>query len=493
LETLFYELIYDKRLKRSITILEMLYRAENNVSIKELEEVLKISTKTLLTTLNFMKTLLPTTFSIFVVEKNVHLYNDTKQTVEVAIIEIAKQTISFQVFEHAFLNQKININELAKKLFISESALRVRIRHINKTLKLFGCSLSAYNVKFMGSEANIRYFGYAYFCEFQKLHLSVCEEQLQDCYCIYVNIQKELKKYGNQLMNYSYQQVIRMLLITGDRIAVGKFIKIDENFIKKIQKRASYRIFRRIYESELSKYWKIPKLPEDEIIWAYVASFNTIIYSIKEKRVLNYVEEGNQLYKERIIIILEKVMEKLEILDEDKKEFINIHTVYLLNVSLLTELSPIFQLGSLAVKNHVVNNLDALYNTWHDCLANLNEENLFPIYNIQSISAQLAMISSQFMCEKEMPIEKVLYSFEGESGFPAYLEKLGSEILPEGVEGIFIYNEPITSKLIERIKPDIVVYNYEIQEKIVGCKALRISYIPKEQEWTLLKTLIANG
>ena len=73
-----------------------------------------------------------------------------------------------------------------------------------------------------------------------------------------------------------------------------------------------------------------------------------------------------------------------------------------------------------------------------------------------------------------------------------YLETLARSLLPKGVEGVFVYNEPITTKLVEKIQPDIVVYNYELQEKLINCKRIRMSFVPKIQEWSLLKELIIN-
>ena len=87
MDTLFYKLMYDKRLKRGITILEMLYRAKHDITIRDLEETLKISKKTVLTTLEFMGTLLPPTLSLFVTEKSVQLRNSGNQSIDTTVIE----------------------------------------------------------------------------------------------------------------------------------------------------------------------------------------------------------------------------------------------------------------------------------------------------------------------------------------------------------------------------------------------------------------------
>ena len=492
LEKLFYKVIYDKKLKRSMKILEILYKSKHTVTIKELEEILEVSKKTVLTTLNFTKTIIPELLSLSINENNVKLHNEYDQSIDVIIIEIAKKTISFQILEHAFLEKGLNINELSKTLFLSESTLRTRIKHINRTLKDFGCSVSFYSVKFIGDEANIRYFAYTYFGEFQEFYHSICEEQLKYCYAIYTNMKNVSEKYGNKLMNYSHSQIIRWLTVTNDRVQNNNFVLIDGKFIQRISKRQSYQEFKKVYENEITSYLKKVNIPESEIIWAYIVSFSTVIYFSNNDRDLYFDEKDNDPYKESISNIIEKMIDVLEINIEDRKKFWKVHMAYFINTSLLTKISPIFQMGSSNIKKYVIYNLESLYDTWVACLSELEEIEAFSIFNIHSLSAQLAMISSQFTYTKKPQAKKILYSFEGEAGFTVYLETLAKTLLPSGIEGVFIHNESITNNFLKQIQPDIVVCNYALPEKIIDYKILRMSYIPQIQEWTLLKELIIN-
>jgi Transcriptional antiterminator len=494
LETLFYKLMYDKRLKRGMTILEMLYKAKHDITIKDLEESLKISKKTVLTTLEFMGTLLPPALTLLVTERGVQLRNDGNQSIDAVIIEIAKQTISYQVLRYAFYDGDLNIRELAEKLYTSESTLRTRIGHMNKTLRMFACRLSFYDVKLIGNETNIRYLYYAYLSEFQELFISDCEEKLKYCSSIYENMKVILEKDHGKQLNYSYQQITRWMLITRDRMELGKFARVKREVIERIQGRDSYAIFKEVYMSELIRQFENLEIPESEIVWAYVVSFNSVIYlNTQEDKILYHDEADNQSDKEKISLLLEKMMKTLNIQERDKDDFLLMHMAYLLNLSLLTKISPIFQLGSASVKSYVVNTLEGLYTAWFQCLSDLDSSDLFPISNIYSMSAQLAMISSPFIYRQKTRVEKILYSFEGESGFPVYLEALARTLLPSGTEGVFIYNEPLTSALLKKIQPDIIVCNYQPFDKVSGYKVLRMSYIPQIQEWTLLKELIVNS
>ena len=492
METLFYKLMYDKQLKRGMTILEILYRTKHDVAIKELEVVLNVSKKTVLSTLEFTKMLLEENTRLVVTEKSVKLLNNSEYPIEVVLVKIARQTIPTRVMEHVFYDRNLNIRELAEELFVSESTLRSIITHMNKTLSLFNCSLSFYDVKMLGAETDIRYFFYAYFSEFQELFSSVFGDKLQCCIEIFEDMKKTSVEQKSGLLNYSHQQVIRWLLITRERLELKKYVHVKEAFIKDIKERHSYKIFKTIYEANITRHLRNQQIPETEVVWAYVTSFNTIIYLKDSCQNLHIDGEDTKHCKEKISVVLDRVADALRFPNDNREEFFAIGTAYLLNLSLLTKLSMSFQIGSEAVKSYIANSLEGLYEIWTECLSEITEEDLFPISNVHTLATQLTMISSQFAYRQKTRVEKVLFSFEGESGFPAYLETLAKRRLPNGVEGIFVYNEPITASLIEKIQPNIIVCNYQMREEFRSCKLLRMSYVPQIQEWTMLEKLIIN-
>jgi Transcriptional antiterminator len=493
-ERLFYQLIYDKQFKRSMDILAILYKSNYDMTIKELGELLNISRKTVLSTVETVKKLLPSTLSLEVTEKSVKFCNSSKESIDGMIIEIARQTISYQVLMNAFYDKQLEIHELAEKLFVSESTLRVRIRHMNKVLSDFDCNLSFYNVSMNGSEANIRYFYYIYFSEFQELFISAHKNELKYCFTIYKNMKNRLVEKNAKLLNYSFQQATRLLLITKQRMSVGKFIQIDEMFIKKIQSSPFYQEFKIIYETENMEHFSDnSNISESECVWAYIAGLNNIIYSAHSNERILYREEPDcEDMKLKIEKILERSIEKLKIQSSDRKAFLTTHKAYLLNLSLLTKISPIFQTGELGIKKYIIDNLETLYIFWFECLSHLKEDELFELASVDSMAAQLAMISSPFIYNQRDQAKRILYSFEGEAGFVVYLESLAKILIPQGVDGVFYYNELITPKLLEDIQPDIVVCNYQMYEEIKGCRLLKMSYIPQIQEWTRLKELIVN-
>lgn len=498
MEKLFYKLIYDKRLKRSITILEILYKTKHDVTIKELERILDTTQKTVLSTVDYAKTLLPSSFSLSVDDRRVRLHNNGSQSIEAIIIEIAKKTLSYQIIEQAFYDTEQNIHTLANKLFVSESTLRVRIKYINKMLSIFKCRLSFYDIKISGDEENIRYFYYIYFSELQELFLSEDEEKIEYSNRIIDKIKKEMVKGNHRLLKYSFQQVARWLLISRDRMRVGNFVQIDEALVERMKARETYASFKCVYEEEVSRYLNSAdapeiKIPEEEIVWAYLICLHSVVYlRDNEKAELVYDEKDCAQLMSRIDAFLEDIFDSLPIHNGDKEEFMAIHSAYLINLAVLSEITTLFQFGYPTVKNYVLSNLERLYITWSDKITSLKKGDLFDIEYLDNISAQLAMITSQFVYNQHHKAERVIYSFEGEAGLVVYLETLARTLQPKGVEAIFIYSEPITQELVLEMQPDIVVFNYQLPDAIKGCKMLRMSHIPQVQEWTLLRELIIN-
>ena len=492
MKKLFYQLMYDKSLKRGMSILEMLYQSRKPITVEKLSRDLGISSKTVHSTLEFIKSQMPETLSLSLVGKEVRLINEGNQPVEVALIEMAYETMSFQILKHAYLEERLTAPELAQKLFISESALRARIRHMNKTLQLFDCSISAYSIKIQGSEAGIRFFAYEYFNEFQELCFRTCEDSLQYCQAIYESMKDAYRSEGMQLMNFSHQKISRLLLVTKDRLDIDRFIKIDPKLIKKMSKRSSYTLFKQVYRAETAKHLQNPNIPEAEIVWAYVSCLDAVVYSSDGDDLLVRDEENDSHSKENTLAALEQAAASLDIRNEDREVFLATHMAYFLNKALLTELSPVFQTGAHYIADYIAENLESLYSIWRDFLTEYHDAKMLRVYNLHSMAAQLAMISSQFVYNKKTQAHTLLCSFEGEAGFAVYLETVAKTLLPKGVKGVFLHNKTITPDLIKEIKPDLVVCNYELPEKNEGCRLLRMSQIPQNKEWVLLRELIMN-
>ena len=492
METLFYKLMYDKQLKRSMSMLNILSRTEHAITIKDLEASLKVSKQTILSTIEFTRSLLADDICLEATQKSVQLFNNSQCPIEVVLTEIARQTIPNQVLEHTFYNRESNIRDVAESLFVSESTLRAIIAHMNKTLRIFKCSISFYDLKMCGAEANIRYFFYAYFSEFQELFYSLFQDKLQACLNTFEAFKRISLTQNGKLLNYSSQQVVRWMVLARERLTIEQYVYADESLMTRIKCRPSYANFKNVYEDTVLHGLSSLQIPEDEIVWAYIVGFNTIIYHNNDSRYWCADEADSHICKRELSAILTTAFDRLKIPKDCKDDFLAIHTAYLLNLSLLTDLSTCFQIGSAAVKNYVIQNLKQPYNIWIDWLLTLNDSRIFPVSDVYTIATQLAMISSQFIYTQKKKVERVLYSFEGESGFPAHLEGLARRLLPSGIESIFIYNEPITPQLVAQIQPDIVVSNYKIYEKLEGCKVLRMSYIPQIQEWTALNRLLID-
>ena len=125
METLFYKLMYDKQLKRSMTLLDILSKAERAVTIKELEQSLAVSKQTVLSTIEFAKSLLAEDLYLELGKKDVQLFNNSQRPIEVVLTEIARETIPNKVLEHVFYDRDLNIHAMAEE--IGRASCRERV------------------------------------------------------------------------------------------------------------------------------------------------------------------------------------------------------------------------------------------------------------------------------------------------------------------------------------------------------------------------------
>ena len=492
MDTLFYKFIYEKNTRRSIKLLEHLHKINHPVSLKELEETTGLSKKVLKSTLICAEELLPDNLALTVENQIVMLENHSDQALEDVFIDIAKHTLEFLILEYAFSDGTLNVHELADKFFLAESTLRLRIKHMNRILSAFHCSISLYNIKIQGDETNIRYFYYSYFSEFQELFISSHNDELRYCFSIHQNIKKALEKSDKPFLHYSNQQISMWLLLIRDRLRQGHFVQVKTSFIERIKQQSYYQEFKIIYRHEVLKEIPGLEISEAESVWVYAISFNAIIYTRTTPEFELYRDEPDiALLKEKINILLEKVADELGIQAEQRKPFIYIHRAYLINLSILTEVSPLFQLSASDTKNYVSNTLELLYITWLKCLSKCDHPDvLFPIVDKESVATHLALISSQFAYNRKYQAKRILFSFEGEAGFVAYLEALATTLMPADIETIFIHHEPITPALLAQKHIDIIVCNYRMVDKSDNYIYLRMAHIPDIQEWTKLRLLI---
>lgn len=492
MERLLYSLISDKPTKRTLKIITILSDAKFDVSLSWLEKVLNVSRKTLLADLNRTQALLPKQCEMVISDKNVTLYNSTKESADTVIIDIVKDTLTYKLLSLIFNNEPGNIYHYAEILHISESSLRRKIVHLNESLKPFNCKIYPYTVSMTGDETNIRYFFYMFYYELQEISTSSAgDDEMVKHAGIYKQMCYEMKKNNVPLLNCGYRQITMWILVTKRRIEGGHYVTLKETLVNEIARRKSYNYFRVVYKNGMKAYVKNKPIPEKEIIWAYITNFGSIMYSYRSKEFAFCREEPKDLkVNDEIDKILNLMLEKFNIGKEVEKEFLYANKSYLINLLLLKQLSPLFQRISPALKQYTKSNLELVYLTWFNCLNEYKPLKLFDAEYIEDICSRLAMISSQFVYSDGLKLKRILFSFSGEPGFVSYLETFAKSILLDNIEAVFNITKLLDKNLIEDIKPDMVVCNYKENLVVNNVLVFKMSHIPTMKEWSMLRNKI---
>lgn len=492
LEKLFYELISDKKVKRSLKIISILSNAKHEISLKSLEGMLEVTKKTLAVDLSEIQPILPKDYQLHISEKNISLRSKTNDSVEKVLIEIAKSTLTYKLLDSIFCNRYANIHDYSEHLYISVTSLKRKIIYINRVLEMFGCKISPYSMKMTGSEVNIRYFFYTFFSELQEEYVINDDARTEDNYEIYVRMKNNINRF-NQQINFGYRQGTMWLFVTRIRIGASEYVKLPQSFITRIQSTEDFKNFKESYEDEIQNYTNLEFISDDEMIWAYIVILDAIVYSYHDRSPALYRSDSDNLKTlQEIDPILEPMIQRLKIPKAQADKFMYIHRAYLLNLSLLNELSPIFQKTSQSIKYYIQDSLETIYDVWYKYLKNIDCEKFCSESFLEDVCVKLAMISSQFFYHQEFKIKKILFAFSGEAGFVAYLETMALNLLPKGVEAIFNSSTRITESLVRELEPDLIVCNFKNLGVINNCAMYRISHIPTIKEWTVLREHILS-
>ena len=344
MDNLFFRLTADKTLKRNIRLLKFLSLNNNSdvVPIDKIAQSLEISRETVISDIEILKERLPDGIQI-IREKwvGVRLIWKKEISIEHYIAVMAKETVAYKILDSIFHGNKKNITEWEQELFISNTALRKQLKYFDRTLRDFKLRFSAYTIELIGDEVNIRYFYYVFYKEFRDLFVVQTDDNK------YTEIITDLSNSGALQCNYGYFQATLWLMIARERIRNKKYISLNQAFIDKILQRTSYRLSEQIRKQVFKKYFQIEYLPQNENIWIYITSLHCVEYNTAANSSAILMREEEPETLEEIRWFLEEVIQKFGIDTKKHKDFIYAHQALLVNIKMLTQITPLFQQCSL--------------------------------------------------------------------------------------------------------------------------------------------------
>lgn len=499
MDNLFFLLSEDRKTKRYIQILKYL-KHQKTVATDVIANELELNRGTVTNDLSELQNILPDGIDLIQdFRKGYRLEYSTDNSIDYYITKLCRSTPVYKIIDTLLQKDKISISELANEVFLSESVVYRRISYMNKILKSYRISISTHMLEFVGDEADIRCFLFAFYRTFMDYFSTKPIDSIYEK--SYDKTMIRLRKSGTSTLHVNNAKVFLWTVITRIRIINQRFITFDNTFENTIMEKESYKNFKSTYLLTLidlqEEFEKLDfTLPESEIIWAYLVNLDCIEYvptnSINPKDSDLYrVDDAESIQKITSIIgnILEESFELSNLNERSYKTLV----AYFVNMLLLSKVSSNFQKLSYPLKRHIQEGYDEVYHEWFEQLQK-NSTALPTIINIDDVACALTMLTIPIIHTHKNGTLNILFSFEAEVGYSSILVDASKLLVTPDITATYVFSSAVTPEFIESNNIDILVSNFEQRnEENFNCRIIRLSYIPTAAEWTQLRNEIVKA
>lgn len=497
MENLFILLQKDRKIKRQIQVLKYLSNG-NLVTAEKMSEDLDIHRGTLKSDITALQGVLS---SDVVIKKDFrrgyYLVYPESNGINYYIAQIARQTLVYKIIDNLFHGNEKIISNLAEELYTSESVILRLLTHMNKILSCYNISISTHTVKFVGRETDIRTFLFSFFATFMDYY---AEQPIDEIYERSYN--KSTEDIGNSKLHLNNAKIFLWTVISRVRILAHYTVLITDELYDLIENRESYIQFKEIYFFNIDRLkdefnFTSVDIPESETIWAYIVTLDCIEY-VKQNEmeptksdIYRKENDGNEY--DKVTELINKIMKtefQLETSNDGRYETI---VAYMMNIHLLSKLSHNFQKVSVPLKKHIQESYHDTYVKWRQILGSdiLTAQ---VIENAEDISVTLTMLMIPFLKSRKQGNLNILFSFESESGYSTVLVDVSQLLVIPGVHAKYAFSSAVTPEFIQEHQIDILVSNFKQRnEENIGCKIIKLSYIPTLTEWTTLRNEIIQS
>lgn len=476
---LFHNLIIDKKLKRLIVLLNTLVNRNIPISLDYLAELSGTSKRTLLFDISQFNKESPFEMKIIKNDREeLTLICENPLLVPKYIDDISKNSPLFAIIESCYSGQINSIEETSENLFLSVTPLKKHLIALKEILKNFDLQLQLSPLEITGNESAIRYFYFQYFrYANDNYNLIIREDHFIGVHQVVNNLMTDF----GLVLNVDYNRLLTWLSIFEQRIKLGRINYIPEDIIEKHRFSPSYIKFKNAFLFSFHSNQYLKNLPESELIYAFITRLDTIFYETKAAYFMDDYSH-NLLKYETCVNDFFRLYSLHAGIDIDLKTSLQ---AYLSNTESLSDLSPHFQQINKELLSYVQEHHSSLQNDWYELLL----ENKFSFQYPLDIAAKLTLITVSFIQDNRNK-KKILFSFTGEPTALIFYKSIATRLIPSNLQAVFIFNEPITNHLIKKMSIDVCVHNYVLQEEIKLCKSIKLSSVPKENEWIYLLTTL---
>lgn len=492
---LFMSLSINRQFCRQVQALQYLSKVRTTVSIVDLSKVIGCSVPTLRADIRAFNTSLPCHVQLESLGKDGYFLSYPEGvSIPAVIMDLARETDVYRIIDGIFNNKKTTFERLASDLYLSTYSLKRILRQINVGLEDFNISISFSPLDFVGSEKDIRYFLFSFYQEFNDFFAVDKDFELNAlAYRELIEGSIDLIKPN---IHISHFRATMWIMIIRNRIMYKHFVELDQTFRDRILKMYHYADFSNAFRNAFSNVFQITKLSDDEVMWAFVLILDCVSYSEPTCSLSEQCNREFILHRYVDLDLLERI--NLFLSSEFSPslvegDLLNKMRSYLINLDTLTLLSPQFQRTTEVVKVFAKEAIGEYYKIWMQHLYSKEGQNLFPLYFMEDIAVGLALMHFSLQSHLKHHNLKVLFAFQGESGYDDFLIQQTKFMIPQNIDSCYIIDEPITKVTLDHLNPNLIVSNYSLpNQEELSTRVVKLSHIPNLAEWTSLRNIIMD-
>ncbi|MDA9470585.1 helix-turn-helix domain-containing protein [Enterococcus sp. 5H] len=477
MDNLHFSLINDQATKRRIRILVKISETSSPLDVQLLIKELNIHKSTFYSDYNFLIATFPDTICLIEFKNKTVL----KRIADSSIIkENIKKLLNDQplpiIIESIFNGSLETITHYCEKLYISVSSIRQLLTLLKKVLKEFDLTISTNPINIIGNEISIRYFYFQYF-RYTQENLSIFSNSSHLDF-IYHIIREISIDYGS-VLSTDYYRLSHWLLIVETRINQGHTVSISSDTFNFYKDKDSFIRFKKA----VNRYFFPSKLREkitpSEILFAYLIRLDSLTY-----------EDPKYYFTDDYYIELKKFEKLTSLFFKQAKLSIASHNVlknileaFLVNLTNLSNLSPLFQTTSSQLLNLAQKKHPNTLKLWTEILIS-DGTFLYP----DQLAVKLTLITSAKM--QVLTKKNILFSLTGDPSTIIYYREMARKNVPKDMNCFFLFNQPLTEDILYHLNIDICIFNFPLSHSLGPVELIQLSYNPSDSEWTeLLHTL----
>ncbi|MBP1044295.1 helix-turn-helix domain-containing protein [Vagococcus sp. BWB3-3] len=468
-----YRLIVDKKTKRKVDILNTLISASGPIKIETLSSLLNVTSKTLSNDLKELSELLPNSARLTYQEsEGLVLKSENPFLIAKTINQLLAENPINTVVDSVFLGEGYTIDEYSDKLFISSSSLRLYLNQLRNLLLEFNLTLNTSpTISISGHEPEIRFFFFQYYRHAHEGSAVLPDSSQQNKLYNLVKATLDSKKRG---LNLDFYRLLNWFWIIEQRIQHKKFVDLPQTSIDQLIDTSSFEIVKELINRLLTQ----DNLPEDEYVFFSLIQLDCVIYESKTKYFIDALPNHFSVFEP----IISDLFSAEELHPAKLADLKMILSAFLSNTMILSDLTPLFQKVTGALKEHTFQHYSDTYRNWKSALSQKIDPNL--ITYDKDLAVSLTLITKSYYNLRKRDKQNILCSLTGAPSSLIYLKNMILNVLPNSTNVTFLFNKPLTNSIIDVLEIDVCIYNHHLIDTINVAKEIRLSNIPTEVEWS---------